>query len=74
MLDIMDKALDSFSDRAVSFADIRLEDRSGTNLYVTNGSLREFIRTSTAGAVARALVVSAGVLLHQRVISQKRSS
>ena len=56
MLDIMDKALDSFSDRAVSFADIRLEDRSGTNLYVTNGSLREFIRTSTAGAVARALV------------------
>ena len=56
MLDIMDKALDSFSDRAVSFADIRLEDRSETNLYVTNGSLREFIRTSTAGAVARALV------------------
>lgn len=55
MLDIMKKALDSFSDKAVSFADIRLEDRSGTNLYVTNGSLRSFNRTSTAGAVARAL-------------------
>ena len=56
MLDIMEKALDTFSDKDVSFADIRLEDRKGTNLFVTNGALRNFNRTSTAGAVARSLV------------------
>jgi TldD protein len=56
MLDTMEKALDAFSDKDVSFADIRLEDRSSTNLYVTNGVLRSFNRTSTAGAVARSLV------------------
>ncbi|MFW9833996.1 MAG: TldD/PmbA family protein [Candidatus Thorarchaeota archaeon] len=56
MLDTMVNALDSFSERDVSFADIRLEDRSGTNFFVTNGALRSFNRTSKAGAVARALV------------------
>ncbi len=56
MLVEMEKAIDKFSDRDVSFADIRLEDRSGSNLFVTNGTLRYFNRSSTAGAVARALV------------------
>jgi len=56
MLDEAEKALDKFSDRDVSFADIRIEDRSGTNFFVTNGALRSFNRSSTAGAVARALV------------------
>ncbi|MFX1605388.1 MAG: TldD/PmbA family protein [Promethearchaeota archaeon] len=56
MLETMKKALDSFSNKDVSFADIRLEDRSRTNFFVTNGALRSFNRSSTAGAVARALV------------------
>jgi len=56
MINEMEKSLDKFSDRDVSFADIRLEDRSGTNFFVTNGALRSFNRSSTAGAVARALV------------------
>jgi TldD protein len=56
MIDTMKKALDSFSNKDVSFADIRLEDRGSTNFFVTNGALRSFNRASTAGAVARALV------------------
>jgi TldD protein len=56
MLDTMINALDSFSEKDVSFADIRLEDRSGTNFTVTNSALRSFNRTSKAGAVARSLV------------------
>jgi predicted Zn-dependent protease len=56
MLETMEKALDSFSKKDVSFADIRLEDRSGTNFFVTNGALRSFNKSSTAGAVARSLV------------------
>ncbi len=56
MLETMEKALDSFSDKDVSFADIRLEDRRGNNLYVMNGALRSFNRTSKAGTVARSLV------------------
>ncbi|NHI88455.1 MAG: TldD/PmbA family protein [Candidatus Thorarchaeota archaeon] len=72
MLDIMDKALDSFSDKAVSFADIRLEDRNATNLYVTNGSLRSFNRRSTAGAVARTLVGECwGTASSSRHLSEK---
>ena len=56
MIDTMKKALDSFSNGDVSFADIRLEDRSGTFFLVTNGALRTFNRSSKAGSVARTLV------------------
>jgi TldD protein len=56
MLDTMEKALGNFSNKDVSFADIRLEDRSSTNFFVTNSALHSFNRVSKAGAVARSLV------------------
>ncbi|MGY5876648.1 MAG: TldD/PmbA family protein [Candidatus Thorarchaeota archaeon] len=52
----MKKALDSFADKAVVFADIRQETQRSTNLTVVNSNLREFNETNKAGAVARVLV------------------
>lgn len=56
MLDSMKNAIDAFSDKDVSFADLRVEDRTSTNFFVTNGNLLSFNRASAAGAVARSLV------------------
>jgi TldD protein len=56
MLVEMEKAIDKFSNRDSSFADIRLENRSSSNFVVMNSVLRSYNRSSTAGAVARSLV------------------
>ena len=56
MLDIMSKVIEDIPDSKVSFADIREETISSTQIQFSNGDLRRFGRASRAGAIARALV------------------
>lgn len=56
LLDMMGKAVEEIRDRDVTFADIRHEIRSVTQLSMINGTLRRFDRTNRAGIVARVLV------------------
>ncbi|MHA2378297.1 MAG: TldD/PmbA family protein [Candidatus Thorarchaeota archaeon] len=52
----MGRAIEGLSDNDVSFADIRQESLTGTQLTVVNGDLRTFSQASKSGSVARALV------------------
>ncbi|MFX1252903.1 MAG: TldD/PmbA family protein [Promethearchaeota archaeon] len=56
MIDVLQKAIETTSDKKVAFADIRTEERITTNMNVTNGSLRDLSQASRSGTVARALV------------------
>jgi TldD protein len=56
MLELMAKVIDNFREKDVSFADIRNESRASTQILVSNGDIRRFVRATRSGAVARALV------------------
>lgn len=56
MLDIMSKVIEDVSDKDVSFADIREELLSSTQIMISNGDLRRLSKATKAGTVARALI------------------
>ncbi|TFG31602.1 TldD/PmbA family protein [Candidatus Thorarchaeota archaeon] len=56
MLDVMTTAIEDIQDNDISFADIRRESFTSTDIMVVNGNLRRFGRSAKAGTIARALV------------------